>query len=78
MTKNPHLPLPQLLWPDLAAPANIYDPTTWADADRHIDPTGNGETPQWIATIANQLAPQMESTQEDALMNPAQDLRTPS
>ena len=56
-----HLPLPQLLSPDMAFPPSIYGPTSWTNPDRYQGPSGNGEVPSWLVAAANQLAPPIET-----------------
>ena len=65
--QNPHLPLPQLLWPDFAFPASIYDPTKWCDRDRYSQLDENGEVPSWLSITATQLAPPLDSLNNDEL-----------
>lgn len=65
--QNPHLPLPQLLWPDFAFPANIYDPAKWCDRDRYSQLDENGEVPSWLSITATQLAPPLDSLNNDEL-----------
>ena len=61
--QNPHLDLPQLLWPDFSFDTGIYDPMPWTNSERFTDAAGNQA--QWIITVATRLAPELSHNQPE-------------